>query len=724
MEDGKVIERSRFLKTLESCPWLVFPHCEDDTRQTFCSMSQPFKTYGKSIPKLWINGVLGHSYGWLIISNKTITKCTIRREFILLWNPVSSEFIKLPPLDLKPDQRITTGSLLSPPDNPGSMVLVFENIVKSFIFCKLGDKMWTQIPAEEMDTEMQIIDDEPSASNRLLYSSPVNYKGKCYVPMSRQIKVIDQVKPEYFMFRSLNCMLPNRLSSYSDCLESYLVESYGELCLIEVTWGGVNVSQVLDIEISRLNFSTMEWSQVRSAKGRAFFLCRTAVYAISCPTNDSGLEGGFVYIFTVGSDRCLYSFNIEDKSISVSLPWENLPKSCYTPFWVMPDLSKEVKPEEEEEEIENEERKGKEILKFSPDNSEAEVRNLCDLPLEIIALIANNLYLLDYINFRLVCKTSLLVAPHIQWRETSPKVLKSHPLSPWLMFAQGNSRTLHNFIDPKFGGRYLMNIPESIIDFDIRYSKEGWLLMSSRDQGGSMFFYQPFAKKLIHVPPPLVNMDECYSFGFISSPTSPYCLIVGISSFSILCLIFLQDEEWYQFTRNDFSIFIPNHSSPVYFEGAFYFLGKHGNLGVFSVEDIGDVYLVQWDVLLKPEKPCNSSDHSYLLECDGKLHSVFVDNLGESVSVFELDKTTMAWRKVSDLGNYMFFVSTPSSFSMVAKTPGMENKIYFPKIKGKEIVYYCLRTGKYRTFGSKQAATNFYNTTEYLHSCWIQQRWL
>ncbi|XP_022717676.1 uncharacterized protein LOC111276132 [Durio zibethinus] len=340
-------------------------------------------------------------------------------------------------------------------------------------------------------------------------------------------------------------------------------ESCGELCVIESTCGAVNFSQALNIEIFRLDSITMEWSHVKSSKDRAFFFSTNASYAISCPANESGIEGGFIY-FTSGTDRILYSFNIEDKSISTSLPCNNLQEPWSSSFWFMPDLSyvliesslftniyssmystanpktevnqiiiKEVKQgEEEEEEIEIEERKGKQILEFSPDKSEAQVRNLCDLPLDIIASIAENLHLVDYVNFRLVCKTFRLVAPQIQWRQTFN--LESHSLPPWLMFSghQGDSRALHTFIDPKLGDRYLMNIPKSIIDFDIRYSKEGWLLMSSKVQGDSMFFYNPFIKKLISVPPQ-ADFEIYHSFGFSSLPTSPGCIIVGISLWSI-----------------------------------------------------------------------------------------------------------------------------------------------------------------------------------------------
>ncbi|XVE80383.1 hypothetical protein DITRI_Ditri14bG0135400 [Diplodiscus trichospermus] len=659
-------EHDRFLEKLgPHYPWLVFPRCEDhQSRTTFCSMSQPFNTYGKGTSKFRIRKILGHSHGWLIVSRKTIKKSATWREFLLLLNPVSSESIDLPPLDLKPDQEISTASLLSPPGNPSSLVLVLQRKVVSFTFCKIGDKIWTKMPAKKMDNELQITDDEDSDCHWYLHWSPVNLR------------------------------------------------------INEITKGGINFDNVLDIEISSLDFTTMEWIQLKNPKNRAFFFSDNTPYALSCAANESGIAGGFVY-FTLGTDKILYSFNIEDKSISVSLPWMNPPPRS-APFWFVPNLLKPPCITNPKTKIDPIVQKAD---RFSSHKNEAEVRNLCDLPIDIIGLIAENLYLVDYMNFRSVCKTFKLVAPHIQWNETSFK-LQSHSLPPWLMFADQN-RSLHTFIDPNLGGKYLMGIPQCMIDFDIRYSKEGWLLMPSKVVDESMFLYNPFANEPISLPPN-ANWETCHSFGFSSLPTSPGCIIVGISLFTVTFLR-LGDEEWQGIWRDDYGNFTTNHNSPVFFDGAFYFLGREGKLGVFSFyesyEDDGVWTEWEWDVLEKPRKPCKSFGHNYLLECDGKLFSVFVDNLGESVGIFELNKTAMCWRKVRDLGNYIFFVSASSSFSMAAKIPGMENKIYFPKIKGEEIVYYCLRTGKYRTFGSKKVAANFNNTKEYLYSCWIQQTW-
>ncbi|XVF70671.1 hypothetical protein PTKIN_Ptkin11bG0181200 [Pterospermum kingtungense] len=667
MKESRVIEQqSRLSEPLASCyPWLVLPHCEDESRQTFCSISKPFKSIVKSTSKFGIKQVLGHSYGWLIISRKAIVKPAIRHEFISLWNPVSSESINLPPLDLNPDQEIFAASLLSPPGNPDSVVLVFDHIVESFIFCKIGDKNWTTIPANETGMEMEIIDDEPSHYNRFLDCCPVNYKGRCYVAMSGELKVIEQVNPNQIMLRSLNCNLPPLDLSTSACHQRYLVESRGQLCVIYITLGGLDFRQVLDIEIFGLDSLTMEWSQVKSSKDRAFFFSMNSYYAISCAANKSGIEGGFVY-FSSGTDKILYFFNIEDRSISIRLPFKNfLPRT--TPFWFKPDSRSVKKKTEVSQIIRREVKRGGEEKQI----------------------------------------------------ETSLK-LKSRSFHPWLMFAdKGNGRALHTFIAPNLGGRHMMNIPESIIDFDIRYSKEGWLLMSSKVEGDLMFFYNPSRKNLIPVPPRTL-WDANHSFGFSRSPTSPAgCIIVGISMGLFSYLNLSRDEQWHQEWRDDDPYFTPTHTSPVYFNEAFYFLGQEGNLGVLWFEESNDELLYHWDILETPTNPCDSFDQSYLLECDGNIFAVSVDNLGEDIGVYKLNKTTMAWHKVRDIGKYMFFVSSSSSFSMVAKTPGMGNKIYFPKIKGKEIVYYCLRTGKYGSFGSKQEAANFYSTTEYLCSAWI-----
>jgi hypothetical protein len=82
----------------------------------------------------------------------------------------------------------------------------------------------------------------------------------------------------------------------------------------------------------------------------------------------------------------------------------------------------------------------------------------------------------------------------------------------------------------------------------------------------------------------------------------------------------------------------------------------------------------------------------------------------------------MTWIRVESLGNYMLYVSCSSSFSVKAKTPGMENKIYFPRFCGESMVFYSLETGKYHSIESKDVV-DFYSSREKMYCGWIEPRW-
>ncbi|OMO53425.1 hypothetical protein COLO4_36746 [Corchorus olitorius] len=132
----------------------------------------------------------------------------------------------------------------------------------------------------------------------------------------------------------------------------------------------------------------------------------------------------------------------------------------------------------------------------------------------------------------------------------------------------------------------------------------------------------------------------------------------------------------------------------------------------------------RWKTLAELKSP----DHhdlcqNFLVECDGKLLLVFVD---ESVHVYKLNfEPVMVWEEVNSLGKHALFLSPSSCFSQIPNCSDMENKIYFPKLFGDVLVYYCLRTHKFYTAGAgnKQVVPDFYNTTQFLSSCWIDPRW-
>jgi hypothetical protein len=81
----------------------------------------------------------------------------------------------------------------------------------------------------------------------------------------------------------------------------------------------------------------------------------------------------------------------------------------------------------------------------------------------------------------------------------------------------------------------------------------------------------------------------------------------------------------------------------------------------------------------------------------------------------------MTWMKVKSLKNHMIFVGK-TSFSALANISGMENKIYFNRFYGQNVVFYSLETNNYHTFQNDEVV-NFHHMREQLNGTWIQPRW-
>ena len=339
------------------------------------------------------------------------------------------------------------------------------------------------------------------------------------------------------------------------------------------------------------------------------------------------------------------------------------------------------------------------------------------LPLDMLKLIAKRLILVDYLHFRATCKMFHSVAPQIQWRIATPW-LENPSLSPWLVLF--GKESVYSFIDPNHGDKYLINLPQVLKEGSIiRGSKDGWLLVTVRM---STFFFNPFTQALL----PLADRrayirNPC--MGFSSTPDSSECVAVEIgdktnnnSNFFVnLCSLGKEDWDLWEFEYTNFSF---DCNSPVFYKGAFYYLGKEGNLGILKLNDEEHSF----EVLTKPKPPCNDNFQKFLVECNGELLSIFVAPFEKGVRVFKLNESIMTWVRVENLGNYMLYVSHKSSMSAIAKSPGMENKIYFPRFYGESIVFYSLETDNYHSFKSKDVV-DFYSTTEVLCCGWIEPRW-
>uniref|UniRef100_A0A3Q7ETI5 F-box domain-containing protein n=1 Tax=Solanum lycopersicum TaxID=4081 RepID=A0A3Q7ETI5_SOLLC len=141
-------------------------------------------------------------------------------------------------------------------------------------------------------------------------------------------------------------------------------------------------------------------------------------------------------------------------------------------------------------------------------------RNICiHLPQDLQREISRYLISQEaYMNFRLVCKLWRSIAPPLHWNV----VVDDHATpsynqdSVWLLSLNQNDGlcTFSNF------NGYMIN--NDLVGCEIRYAKDGWLLVS---KGKSLFLLEPSGKQIIHLPQ---KTDEyfCDIMSFSASPTN------------------------------------------------------------------------------------------------------------------------------------------------------------------------------------------------------------
>ncbi|KAK2969812.1 hypothetical protein RJ640_028092 [Escallonia rubra] len=715
MEEMMEQKESHCPPPLGQYPWFVISHGEGCEDQTFCTLptSAPKHVRRCSIPELRGKEIISYCHGWVILSDhKTGMLCN-------LWNPVTSESIHLPPIELKQIEYI---ALSSPPGDPDAIVLLFrgEN-TPAILFCPiLHGKSWTEMKYGDDDIYEDGIEDD--------LSTPVSCNGKVYAISHIRLVLIEIVAPNRLAIRPLQCEIPLNFSDHCiSCQGTYhLVESCGELfCMCSASAG--MPEEDVNIHIFKLDFSSMTWEEVKSAQNRVFFIGGGYQSSLSCPAVEPDTEGNYIHFMFPEFIKSLYSYNIEDKSILLSLLCPDVPTPCHNPVWLIPQrrlidecqANRTTGKEEQgrkEEEIEVRERGNDEMIDVEKKGGLTD-GHLMNLSYGILELIADRCIPIGYMKFRATSKCFRSAIPPVQWRTASAR-LQTHTLSPWLVLYDKNKRIM-TFIDPQFGDRYFITISDLIGDAIICASNFGWLLMVRGDR--SIFFFNPFTRNIIQLPDLPLGLFS--SFSFSSMPTSLDCQVVAVR---IPCLEKFDvhvtspgRSDWVFFTVSK-EVPYPYRNSPIFSNSKFHLLGSDGNLADF---DFDFVEGYAWEVLDVPIKPCNSGEQKFLVDCGGDLVSVFLEKHGERVQVFRLNRSTPSWEKVESLGNYMIFISHSSSFAAVSKTTGMENKIYFPWLSGEDLIFYSLDTCKLHKFGSTEPLMNFYGATEQRLCGWIEPNW-
>ncbi|KAF5194001.1 F-box/kelch-repeat protein [Thalictrum thalictroides] len=357
------------------------------------------------------------------------------------------------------------------------------------------------------------------------------------------------------------------------------------------------------------------------------------------------------------------------------------------------------------------------IVEEAKDRVNKENANIDKLPTELFNLILSNLFLDDWIRFRLTSKAWRSITPPIRPYSLVKQYKSESQSVPWLLSFL-NNKGVCNLYHPLYSDTYTMNIPE-LAGTIVRDAKFGWLLMSRGET--SIFFYNPLTMETIELP----GHENYYNFvniSFSSPPTSSDCIVFGHHLCAKMSVYLKKCETWFDYWIETPLEFMASYCNPVFSDGVFYSLSRDGKLGVFdpSAEEGSE-----WKVLPVPPVVCfggvtsNTSTRSFIMGYDGEIFSVALGYMGKTVSVFKLDCSRMEWHRLESLDDKVAFLSHTSSMLVPARLKGVENRIYLPKFQGKESLFYSMKTGKYHCFGSKDSQVDWTNTSEHWNCTWI-----
>ncbi|XP_050220969.1 uncharacterized protein LOC126671254 [Mercurialis annua] len=685
-------------------PWLVFLHGKRGQFQDFFSLSE-HSCRRRSIPYLRRKTLAHCNFGWLVLLDDYSDDC-------FLFKPTSKLKIQLPPckaLRTRDHYCVLTAS----PEDSNCILLFAKNSRKSMVsvqFWKLGDTRWSS-------QDLQFPGD---CSEDALLGSLVSCQGKIYASVHLDIicsLVVGGTGTGFITVEDLEMAeTPPRLRAPESCsLVAELVESCGEVFCVE--FGCLDVlEKPIDIRVLKIDFFRKDRAEVKNIGDRAFFITPNLYTAtnFSCSTQHSNIRGNTIY-FTLYWDKNLYAFHLEEESITTYMPCPALRSDWSQPVWVLAHFHSLRSVDKLQIPSDLKARNEKII------NDEQE-ETWSALPSELLSLISSTLSGSDTLNFNFVCKSwqsvSVLTPSSTQLIMPSKTLSEIHQF-PLLLFLGRDDGPLCNFYHALNNTIYTLNVPE-IGNARVRFSKNGWLLMSRGDF--KMLFFNPLTKERIDLP----NLRANYKFhgiSFSATPTSPDCVVLGVYNGhdgNELCISLICHGEtvWTRLELKKYCKFIISHCNPVFYDGLFYCFGRNGMLGTFDPRKDDET---GWTLLRWPEKPCVSSESNYLIECNGDLFSVFEGPSGKYIKVFKLDKKSMSWLNVDSLGDEtVLFVSRTTSFSAECKVPRIGNKVFFPRFRDGYCVFYSLVTEKFHCLKIDKARDDFYGTTEKLHCSWFE----
>ncbi|PWA86335.1 hypothetical protein CTI12_AA146440 [Artemisia annua] len=687
-------------------PLLVSQNLEaaKDDDQIIYTMHKPLSHFKCKIPELLGRRIRGCFHGWVVLSNHPYNVVWS------LWNPITSNLIRLPTLTKKLGDTHEC-CLSSPPDDPCSVFFFTTTKKPTIIFCRLDSKRkklrWIERSyAKQFRTMLNGKDGflaNPTCCNGKVYALTVAYY--------HYVVEVDILVKNNKVLISLSPVVEEPVCCFNRCpvykyttSNDYLKGSGTDLFFIAIAFEDHTRKIVAGLYLFKLDMTSMKWEEIKDLKDDIFFieLARNEDSVFYLPEIASEL-GGYVHILDeMGNVTC--SYNIKRKTISLSsMPSVVLKREF--PAWAMLECRLEGDPSDSKQE---EKEYPVVIRSFTCDLVEFDrsprESHLLNIPDHILEMIMELCVGVEYMNFRSTCKRCNLAAPHIQWsNKTMLRRLQTYSLvSPWLMVFDKHLGII-TFTDPLLGHKYFINIPQELTGFQIYCSWHGWLLMY-KIVGPIMVFFNPFTYDIRKLP--VVGYLE--SFCFSAPPTSSDCMVVGFTTKgeSNFYIHFVAGEpSWCTLGGGDDP---SSFHFPTFCGQDVYVLRNDSGVDVYRKVGHEDY---SWETFIAeaPRSCCTSPAKHFLAKCDQHLFLVVVGDSGESVEVFKVNESKKEWEKVRCLGTHMIYICATTCLCIEAKLPEMENKIYFPtlhSVDGK-IVFYSLETCKYHTFNGKNIGETF-----------------
>ncbi|KAK4739870.1 hypothetical protein R3W88_003567 [Solanum pinnatisectum] len=494
----------------------------------------------------------------------------------------------------------------------------------------------------------------------------------------------------------------------------HLVSWQDQLFLVQRKIGSPSIFEVWEI-----NFEAKQFNRVFNLDGFIIFLSGqfSAATSSSLPQ-----ENNNVYFTQCNDHRTLYAFHVGEQSLSTTKQFR-----VYSPRYSVPLFARSGRAKTQHN-TSTSTRGDK--LKKRPSGINSKPApvdsNICiHLSQDLQREISRHLLSQEaYMNFRLVCKLWRSVTPPLRWKV----VVDNHAAasydqdSMWLL-SLNQKDGLCTFYNPfRNFNCYMSN--NDLIGCEIRYAKDGWLLVS---KGKSLFLLEPSpsGKQIIHLPQ---KTDDyfCDIMSFSTSPTnSSAWLIFGIALLNLfqvrISYMRQGDDKWTTITRDSEVPFLLSSSTPVYFGEKFCVIGQYGDVGVFGFLKDGTPYWVIHQLSERYSPPISGACRLFLVQRQDQnvLHSVVVTPQHD-VHVYELDfGSNIIVNLVKEVKNWLLFTSEASSIAICGMNVNVDNAVFFPTFNTcNDYTYYSLEDVAFKVL--KDNCTDKTQQKELLNRVWIR----